>query len=116
MSSAVVWHSSITKGEQRDLERIQKVALRFILKESYVTYADALKLTGLETLSVRRAKLCLSFAKKCTKSDKTSYMFPENTTTVNTRHREKFIVAAAKTDRYAKSAIPYMQRILNANA
>ena len=60
--SAVVWHSSRTKGEQRDLERIQKVALKIILKETYVTYADALKLTGLETLSARRAKLCLSFA------------------------------------------------------
>ena len=32
--SAVVWHSSITKGEQRDLERIQKVALKIILKET----------------------------------------------------------------------------------
>ena len=114
--SAVVWHSSITKGEQRDLERIQKVALKIILKETYVTYADALKLTGLETLSARRAKLCLSFAKKCTKSDKTSFMFPEKETIVKTRHHEKFVVAAAKTDRYAKSAIPYMQRLLNANA
>ena len=28
---AVVWHSSITKGEQRDIERTQKVALRVIL-------------------------------------------------------------------------------------
>ena len=114
--SATVWHSSITKGEQRDLERIQKVALKIILKEAYVTYADSLKLTGLETLSARRTKLCLSFARKCTKSDKTSYMFPENKAVVKTRHREKFHVAAAKTDRFAKSAIPYMQRLLNANS
>jgi hypothetical protein len=33
--SAVVWHSSITKGEQRDIERIQKVALRVMLGEAY---------------------------------------------------------------------------------
>ena len=29
--SAVVWHSAITKGEQNDLERVQKVAHRIIL-------------------------------------------------------------------------------------
>ena len=29
--SAVVWHSSITKGEQNDLERTQKVALRIMV-------------------------------------------------------------------------------------
>jgi hypothetical protein len=49
--SAVVWHSSITKGEQRDLERTQKVALRIILKGSYTSYPEALKLFGLDTLS-----------------------------------------------------------------
>jgi hypothetical protein len=95
---------------------ICRVFLHHFLFFLHVTYADALKLTGLETLSARRAKLCLSFAKKCTKSDKTSFMFPEKETIVKTRHHEKFVVAAARTDRYAKSAIPYMQRLLNANA
>ena len=74
--SAVVWHSSITKGEQKDLERIQKVALRLILKDSYENYDSALKLTGLETLTARRTKLCLTFARKCVKHEKTSHMFP----------------------------------------
>ena len=32
--SAVVWHTSITNGEQKDLERIQKVTLRLILGEN----------------------------------------------------------------------------------
>ena len=31
--AAVVWHSSITKGEELDLERVQKVALRIMLKD-----------------------------------------------------------------------------------
>ena len=48
--SAVVWHASITTGEQKDLERIQKVALRLILGENYTTYNEALKQTGLDTL------------------------------------------------------------------
>ena len=33
--SAVVWHSSITKGEQKDLERTLKVAFRIMLGSNY---------------------------------------------------------------------------------
>ena len=113
--SAVVWHSSLTKGEQLDLERVQKVALRIILKDDYTTYSDALVLTGLETLKSRRNELCLNFAKKCVKSEPTMDMFPLKSNPVNTRHPEKFLVPPARTDRLAKSAIPYMARLLNAN-
>ena len=69
--SAVVWHSSITQNEVIELERIQKVALRIILKHDYVDYDYALKTTGLEKLSTRRQKLCISFAKKCVKNEQT---------------------------------------------
>ena len=31
--SAVVWHSSLTKKNKRDLERVQKSALKIILKD-----------------------------------------------------------------------------------
>ena len=34
--AAVVWPSSITKGEQLNLERVQKVAFRIILKDHYI--------------------------------------------------------------------------------
>ena len=113
--SAVVWHSSITRGEQKDLERVQKVGLRIILREAYTTYDEALKLTGLDNLTARRTKLCLNFANKCTKNDKTLDMFPLNVNLVNTRNPERFHVTPARTDRLAGSAIPYMQRLLNAN-
>ena len=45
--SSVVWSSSITSGEEYDLERIQKVALRIILKDNYESYKNALFLTNL---------------------------------------------------------------------
>ena len=68
--SAVVWSSSISKGEQldKDIERVQKCALRAILKEDYISYEDALITCNLDTLKARRNQLCLSFAIKCTKS------------------------------------------------
>ena len=114
--ACVVWHSSLTKGEQLDIERVQKVAMRIILQENYLSYDHALKITGIPTLKSRRVKLSLNFAKKCLKSNMTSDMFPLNTNNVNTRQHEKFYVPLAKKDRFAKSAIPYMARLFNANA
>ena len=113
--SAVVWHPAITKGEQRDIERTQKVALKVILGHNYTSYENSLQLTGLETLASRRKKLSLNFAKRCVKNEKTKWMFPQNTRTgaMTTRHPEKFKVTKAKTQRLTNSAIPYMQRLLN---
>ena len=102
--ACVVWHSSLIKGEQLDIERIQEVS-----------YSHALKITGMPTLKSRRNKLCLIFAKNCVKTNLTNDMFPINSNNVNTRQHEKFYVPHAKTDRFAKSAIPYMARLLNAN-
>ena len=111
--SAVVWSSSITQGEQIELERVQKVALRIILKDQYSHYVNALELTGLETLSMRREKLCLNFAKKCAKNPSTKDMFPLKQIKVNTRKPEKYQVPFGRTDRFKNSAIPYMSRLLN---
>ena len=111
--SAVVWNSSITQGEKLELERVQKVALRIILKDQYSHYSNALNLTGLETLSQRREKLSLNFARKCVRNPLTQDMFPLNRIKVNTRRPEKYHVPFARTDRYGHSAIPYMSRLLN---
>ena len=62
--SSVVWGSSKIQGQEFDLKRVQKVALRIIIDERYVTYQDALQLTGLKSLKERRNCLSLNFAKK----------------------------------------------------
>ena len=67
------------------------------------------------TLRERRKMLCLNFAKKCVKNNKTSDMFPRNDVMLNTRQPERYFVPHAKTDRLARSAIPYMARLLNTN-
>ena len=96
--SCIVWHSSLTSGEMFDLGRIQTVALRKILKDRYTSYEDALKQSNLKTLSSRRSDLCLKFAKKCVKNEKTRDIFPINDKVRNTRFTEKFFVTKAKTD------------------
>ena len=40
-SSAIVWHSAITNGEEMELERVQKVALRIILDSNHENYSQA---------------------------------------------------------------------------
>ena len=109
----VVWHSSITEEESTNIERVQKTALRIILGHTYTDYKSALEVTGLDNLSVRRTKLSITFAKKCTRSQMNADLFPLNEKHVNTRPHEKYFVTPARTERLAKSTVPYLQRLLN---
>ena len=111
--SAVVWHAGLTEGQHLDLERVQKVAARIILRNNYISYEDALEKMSLNTLRSRREDLCLRFAQKCVKTNSSADMFPLNMSKKKTRHREKFSVCRANTQRLRKSAIPYMQHLLN---
>ena len=114
--SCVVWHSSLTVEDSVKLERVQKVALRIILKDDYVDYESALEKTQLEMLEKRRQTLSLNFARSCVKHPLTTSMFPLNNVDYHadtSRNREKFKVQKARTDRLGKSAIPSMQRLLN---
>ena len=117
--SCQVWHSSLTLENITDMERVQKNALKIILQEEYSNYAHALEVLGLESLFDRRESLCLSFAKKCTRSNNKQIcsMFPLKNIekSMNTRKTEEYHVNMAKTDRYKNSAIPHMQRLLNKN-
>ena len=59
--SAVLWHSGLTVKNRNDLERVQKAAVRVILGEKYISYKNALNVTKIESLEVRRQNLCLKF-------------------------------------------------------
>ena len=60
-----VWFSAISNEEREDIERVQRVACKVILKEEYTNYNDALKTLNLQTLSDRRQLLTKRFATKC---------------------------------------------------
>ena len=77
--SCTGWHSGLTQENSEDLERVQKSALKVILKESYKNYSNALNILELESLKDRREFLCLQFAKNNLKNDKINYFFPKNT-------------------------------------
>ena len=111
--SCQVWHFSITEEEKIDLERVQKVACKVILKGEYETYPQALDDLNLQTLSSRRETLCLKFAKKCIKHEKAKHLFPLN---LDHRNKDKYKVQFARKDRLMYSTIPQLQRLLNADA
>ena len=55
---------------------------------------------NLKTLSERRSDLCLKFAKKCVKNEKTRDIFQMNDKVRNNRVTEKFVVTQPiQTDR-----------------
>ena len=112
--SCQVWHHSITLDETEDLERVQKVACKVILKTQYTDYDTALTTLNLENLSDRRDYLCLKFAKKCLNNKQTKDMFPLNPTEKpGMRNPDKYQVQKSRTARLLFSAIPQMQRALN---
>ena len=92
------------------------MALRIILKDRYESYENALSTCSILCLKDRRKALSLSFAKKCIKNEQTSKIFPLNRAYYNTRNTERYVVTKAKTSRLSKSAIPYMQKLLNENS
>ena len=118
----VVWHSTLTKEQEDDIEQVQRVCLRVILQDSWCGYDAALEMTSLETLTDRREAHCLQFAGKCLKHKKHKSLFPLNNPNatipknghpLDLRYTEKYTVNHAKTERYRQSTIPYMQRMLN---
>ena len=102
--SASVWHISLTKENINGLERVQKNAVRIILKNEYNGYKNSLEKLDMETLYERRSNLCLNFAIKCTKNKRLSKMFPknENVHQMIPRWQQKFKVQYANTERLRK--------------
>ena len=81
--------------------------VRWVWLWQYSHYSNA------QTLSKRRKKLSLNFARKCVRNLITQDMFPLNRIRFNTRRPEKNHVLFAKTNRFGHSAIAYMSRLLN---
>ena len=83
--SCAVWGSSITKQNEKDIERVQKVAVNLILNDKR-PYKEALELLNIPTI------LSARFAEKCLENKKTKNMFPiiKKLHNMNTRNQRKF--------------------------
>ena len=107
-----VWHSSLTRRQTLDIERVQRVAFKIILGPLYISYKQACEYLYTQTLEERRMKLCLKFAKKNLNSE--NCMFEKNNQMFNTRQPTRIVKEyRCRTGRYYKSSIPYLARLLN---
>ena len=91
--------------------------MKIILGDKYLSYNNALKVLDLQSLKERREDLCLKFAKKCLIVPKLQRMFPRthHNHDMDKRRSEYYQVKRGLTERLRRSAIPYMQRLLNEN-
>ena len=108
-----VWHGSLTQAQQKRIEAIQKRSLRIILSYQFLSYAQALALTGLPSLHERRQHLCLMFARKAFKSNLSDEWFLPANTRRELRNNRTCLEPKYKTDRYRNSPVPYLIRLLN---
>ena len=112
---STVWHSGLTDSDSKDIERIQRAAMRVIMGNKYQGYEEALKFIKLDSLKQRREKMALKFAQKSLKQESFSKLFPLNTSKHGMQKRgpKKYVVNQSNTERYRRSAVPYLQRLLN---
>lgn len=115
--SYVLWHSLLTKENINNLERTQKTFTKLVLGNRYTTYEEALVKVNLVSLAERRHKLCLKFAKSGLRNNKLNDLLKRKNKrhTMKTRKTEKFKVEFSNTERWRKSAILYLQSLLNEN-
>ena len=112
--ASVMWHSGLTQENKANIERVQKCALSIILDKSYISYENALALLDLESLDKRREKLCIKFARNSLKLEKFSSWFVRDENVQNTKRKVTTVKpAVARTNKFQKSALPYLSNILN---
>ena len=114
---SAVFATSLTVEQDRKLTNIEKTALRIILQDNYVSYEAALEMTGLSSLSERRAAHLLSFSRRASQHPfHGPRMFPINPDIQdihNLRNGEKYHVNFSRGAAYFNSTIPTAQRLLN---
>ena len=112
-----IWNAGLTSSQIRDIERIQKVALKIILSEKYENYDNALKIFNLQTMADRRLTISTNFAVKLYKSDRSSQFYTHQKQTINRRQGTQLVVEQrARTKRCYNAPHSYLARLVNQNA
>ena len=112
---APVWHSSLTKSQSRKIESIQKLAFKIILKSKYQNYSNACMLLCTDTLKERRSIICQKFAQKNLKSSH-SFFQEVDPDAPHTRNRKKVVEYKCNTNRFYRSSLPYLSRLINSSS
>ena len=106
--AAPVWHSGLTRKENSEIESVQKLAFRMILKKGYDSYSRACAYFQTDTLYKRRLEICKRFAIK------NLNMFEVISQDTRLRNRPvKVKEFKCNTSQYQKSSLPFLAKIIN---
>ena len=99
-----------------EIEKIQKVALKIILDENYITYEVACTLMNTQPLKHRRTELCIKYSIKLFKSSKSYEYFTQVKKEVNTRSDQLVVKEDfTNTKRCRNAPHNYLARLINEN-
>jgi hypothetical protein len=110
-----VWNGGVTKGQQRDLQRVQRRAVAAITGSRRDDYTASCHRLGLEPdLGRRRLQLCRTFARRTAMKSRHQDLFTRLENPRQTRGgRKEWREPPCRTRRHFRSARPYLTRILN---
>lgn len=109
-----LWHSSLSDSDSCKIERVQKMAFAIILKRKYSSYDTARQNLNMTTLKERRDILCKRFAMNLYKDPKHKEIFQTiDPNRPNTRNKQVLKEFTCRTERFYKSAVPHMTRLIN---
>ena len=106
--------SSITKKQSSQIESVQKLAFRIILKQSYSSYKNACSFFQTVTLKQRRLEICSRFALKNVESSNSLFKLAENDPRLRTR-KTRVLEYKCRTKRYQRSSLPFLASLLNSS-
>ena len=110
--ACAVWHSGLTATQSHDIERVQMRCLRIIFPE--LSYADALLISGLDRLSVRRERIVRETFNDIELPNHALHeLLPvrlDHNFNFNIRNRYPYLLPAARTNGYSNSFMPYCLR------
>ena len=117
---APAWFCMLTQQERQDIDRVAKVGLRIIFGETYSGFENMLRVAAMLRPTEQLFRMTSKFAVKSSKHPKFNHWFqPASAKTVNTRSSKNTQVFASiptRTERYKKSPIPYITKLLNAKS
>ena len=113
--NCVVYHSMLSKTQVKDLEKLQKKAIRISFGK-FTCYKDAMKRWGLESLEERRVRAVRRFTAKTLANNPRfadKWFSRREEVEIGLRNRRLFIERKARTERYKNSPLLHLQRTAN---
>ena len=102
-----VWHPGLTAKQTKDIERVQKRCLKLIYPT--LSYSEALLLSGLEELGIRRERITKELFDEIKHENHVlhSLLPKRNPESLRTRNPYPYIIAITKPTRFGRAFIPY---------